>query len=336
MNRVDEAERALRICARDDRPRLDLFTAREDDAGGAAAGDCDLGDVSRRSDLDAGRARRRRQRVDERRGAAFRKPAGRDRVCFGRAEQQQHGGASRRPWPEKRSEDAAGGDGGAQRFALEPLAGEIGDGHRHPAKQTVRIGPAQRAESAAGLERLEQIGARRFVDRRRRRRRQCPQHPAYAGEAREELRILVRVFGRERADALSGSRGIAPQHQRRPAVDVRRTRAHIGSHDLEAVTRKIERADDAGIDRRGMRQPRAAPDSIRSLEDERLQPRLREERRRDEAVVTGADHDGVVGTAHHGRLTKRGLFVCFESSRFSWLTTGAPGCGGQHCAPARP
>src|SRR5207249_1968259 len=48
---------------------------------------------------------------------------------------------------------------------------------------------------------------------------------------------------------------------------------------------------DRRIDRRRMRQPRAPANAIRSLEDNRLQTCLREERRGDEAVVTTAnDH----------------------------------------------
>ena len=133
-------------------------------------------------------------------------------MSFAGAEHQQDRGAAGRPRPEKRAEHAAGGDRRAQRLALEPLARQIGDRHRHPAQQAIGVGLAKRAELAAGLQQLDDVAGAGVVDRRRRRRRHRAQHRADVREAVEKApgtarRPSVRTRGCWRSRARRRARG---------------------------------------------------------------------------------------------------------------------------------
>ena len=91
------------------------------------------------------------------------------------------------------------------------------------------------------------------------------------------------------------------------------------------MARERERLDDRRIDCRGVGQrraaeagrnlgrPRAAADATRTLEHERPQAGLREQGRRDQAVMAAADHDDV---GHFGlRIADCGLIVGFAARK---------------------
>ena len=177
------------------------------------------------------------KRIGEGLWSAGCEPAARHRVSFAGAEHQQHRGAAGRPWAEKRSEHATGGDRRPQRLAVEPFAGEIRDGHRHPAQQTVGVGLAERAEGASGLQHLDQIRRAGIVDRRRRCRGDRAEHAADSREAREETRVLLGVLLRECGNARTGASDVVPEDQR-AAVECRRARIGRRPHDPQAVTRR--------------------------------------------------------------------------------------------------
>ena len=187
-------------------------------------------------------------------------------------------GAAGRPRAEKRSEDAAGGDRRAQRLALEPLAGEVGDRHRHPAQQTVGVGLAERAERAPGFQQLDQIAGGGIVDRRRRRRRDRAQHAADLREAaRGSAGTASASFAENARIDCARARGVVPQHQR-AAVERRRARVGRRPHDPQAVLlerRAIARARD-----RSPRRARASDSESRGESGVRAQPPARSVRSR--------------------------------------------------------
>ena len=98
------------------------------------------------------------------------------------------------------------------------------------------------------------------------------------------------------------------------AAGHRRERA-VERQNLEAVLRQLQLADDLGPEQRhdvrtdGKLEPgddlfgdgRAA-DDVTPLDDEHLATRARQIRRRRQAVVPGADDDGVVLTRHAGTI----------------------------------
>ena len=309
VRRIDEIEqRASRIGVRDDLAgRHDLARA-EDHARRRLSLHDNLPDRRADPDLGAGLSGRAGERVADAADAAASGPPRRNRVPLAGPQPQEHGGAAARSRAQEGAECPAGRDGCRERFALEPFAGEIGGRHRQPSQQSVRVGLAERAKPPRGLEEIDQAGGGQMVDRRRQRLDQRPQHARDRGHAGQKSGIPLGVRGRERRDRARGPCGVGPDRQRPPVLR-RRPHARGRPHDLEAVARQVQRAEDGGIDRRPVRErrapeprgdlggDRAAPNLLGPLEDERFQAGFREERGSDEPVVTAADDDYVV----HGK-----------------------------------
>ena len=168
-------------------------------------------------------------------------------------------GAAGRPRAEERSEHAAGGDRRAQRLALEPFADEIGDRHRHPPQQPVRVGLAERAKPAAGLQELAEIG------RRSGRRatggaelETARSTPLIAPKLARNARVLFGVLRRERPDLPRprAPRSCQSMSERPSGVGAQASRRAERSAARGARARA--RRHDRGIDRRRVRQRRAA------------------------------------------------------------------------------
>ena len=234
-------------------------------------------------------------------------------MAFARAEHQQDGGAAGRPRAEERSEHAAGGDRRAQRLAVEPLAGQIGDRHRHPAQQPVGVGLAERAELPPGLSAARSgrraLGSSIDGGGAARRARSTPLIRAK----------LVRKRGYWSASFAENARicfaarvGVVPEHER---AAVQRRRARVGSRadDPQPMLHEPERAHDRRIDRRRVRErraaeprrdlarPRAAADAVAAFEDERLQARAwRSSAAVTSAVEPAADDDDVASLMVRG------------------------------------
>ena len=158
-------------------------------------------------------------------------------------------------------------------------------------------------------------------------------HRADAGEARQEARILLRVPGREGADLRGRPRRVVPQDER-AAVEHRRAGVRIRTDDAQAVALEAERAHEGGIDRRRMRErraaeaggelgrPRAAARALAALEDEHLPPAFREERRGHQTVHAAADHDHV--HRHHHETRETGTHVGTKHTKVIFFVIFVP------------
>ena len=214
------------------------------------------------------------------------------------------------PAPSRSSSAALPADHGPRNEPSTPPAAIVarsGSLSNHsPTRSAAAIGIQRSSRYASGLPSARNfrpvfssaisVGGARVVDAtaaatprpRAARRRSARSWSGSAGTARHRLR-------RERADLLRRARRVVPQDER-AAIERRRADVDIGSDDAQPVPHQPEPPHDARIDRRRVRQrrtekprrdlarARASPDALGPLEDERLQPRFRQQRGGDEPL----------------------------------------------------
>ena len=164
MNGIDEPEHgAARVGIRRDASRGDLLAIREHDAGCGSVVDDDLLNLGVDPNFSAGVPGRARQRLAHSTNSAASGPP-RNRVAFSGREPEEDRRAARRSGTDKGAEHTARGDRCAQRFAFEPFVREIGDRHRQPPQQPVRVGLAKRSELPSGREKVEEVRGGHAVD----------------------------------------------------------------------------------------------------------------------------------------------------------------------------
>ena len=248
----------------------------------------------------------------------------------------------RRPGAHRRVPNASRAEGAAKRLALDGFADEVRDGHRqHPQRLAPLLPPevpqaVQEREAAGGV----REGRRREV--RRLGRLDAGQEGAQRADPAVEgdVRLGIARLGpfaelRRRPDR------VAPQREAGP-VGGRGEGRHLRLDGAEAVRAEPEVTDDVvtetsdavGRNRRAhtgrdlLRGQRAARPAS-PLENQRPEPRLRQVRRRDQAVVAGPDHDRVVSLPGHAQaafLPRSPRRTCSAASRPDAPMIPPPGC----------
>ena len=296
----------LRVDRRGDGSRLDLLAAREDHSGDAPVLLQQPLDAGSGPDHGAEAARGARERRRQRAEAALHEHGRAGAVAVaGRRLEQQVRGRPGRPRARQHAVDAARRNHRGHERRLEPLLREVGDRHRAPAQQVLPVLAAQPAQRPAEAREREEIAQVEPLGVGRRQLQQTGEHRGDPRERRVELGIARRVPCREAAELGGRARGVAEQAEAAP-VRVRREDARLRQRPLQPVAREVERRDELRPqrtgrvrDRRGpeagmeLLRDRRAADRLATLDHDRLEAALREERRRGEPVRAAADHDDV-------------------------------------------
>ena len=289
--------------ARHDRS-LDLLPRGERDPGDPPAADEQCGDLRAGPHLGAGRGGRGLERPRQRRRAALgeRRLPRRTAVVSGGVGEEHERGACR-PRPHGGEERASCGERAAHGIGREPLADEVGGGHRHGPRELARVAGAQAPvgprEPQAGLP----VAGRARVEPRRRDLRKLAQEPRERADVGIEPRVGAPVLGRDGGELLGRAGRIGPERERRAAL-AQRQHADRRAHELEAVALELELRDDGRpqpTDRRHDAVQDAAG-ALAALDDHDPAARPRELGGADEPVVAAAGDDDVVA---HPRLRDR-------------------------------
>ncbi len=203
MRRIDEAhEGALGIGVGNDGSGENLFTRREHNASGDAVFHPNLGDVGSGANFSARLFRRGSHCESDGADATSGELSTSGGRWIGGGTQHQHERAAGRPRAEGGSEDAAGGDGGAQGFGVEELGDQIGNSHRSPAQDAIQILLAEISNGPARPEHAPKIATAGTVDIRRRERERFADDLADFTQRCSEVRVRDCVFLRPLRDFL--------------------------------------------------------------------------------------------------------------------------------------
>ena len=263
-----------------------------------------------RHDLSAVRLERRRQRVGDRAHAAACEAPRADRsVDVAHVVMQQDVSGARRVHAHCRADDAAARQVRLDEIRFEVLAEKVGDAHRVEADGVVDRLLAELRELLAQIDHLPDVPRPQRRRVRRRAHEQRADELALTHHVRRIALICVRiprVVTREFA-ALHVVIGVVAQN----VAGARDRHATAVRHDLQSVARQLQiaeelrpqqaahvgavRVDPAFLN---LTADRGAADPRVALQHQHLEARAREISRIGQAVVSGADDDGIV--ALHG------------------------------------
>ena len=309
-------ERDLRVRGRDDRGRVQLLAAAQDDAAHEAVGDGDLLDGRARAHFAAESHRGAPDGLGDRPHATHR-IAPRAEVSVADVADRVVGhdvGRARLVGAGPGADDPVDREHALQLGALEPAVEEIADARRHEAGRLGGGAYVEAAHSPREAQHLEQIARTARAQLRRRLQEERTEHVGEPRDPRLVVAEVGRVVLRELRHLFDVAARLVLEQQRAPVGkrDVGRThRQHSVSVPLEIEVAQDRRRHEAHHVRERrhleLRPPRLlgarrAADVVASFEHDRAQTGASEIRARDQPVVTAADDDRVVVIATaHGR-----------------------------------
>ena len=234
--------------ADDDGGRRQLVAVLEDDACRQAAAAEDAHHARAGAHRGPALFRDLDERVGERARSAADGHAAAERMRIEAEPLQQHAAGAGRHRPDRVAEDRVRRQRRAHQIVLEPLGGQIGDGHRHPAHDAREIAPAERARAASEAQQPPPVARRDLVDRRRRR----------LIDVGDDAPIRWVSFRNSlhRTASAGGTRLIEPAvstGSRWKTIDcavlTERGQRGIGRLELEAGAIEVQRAHDVAADR---------------------------------------------------------------------------------------
>ncbi len=226
---------------------------------------------------------------------------------------EQHRRRPGRPRSHRGVLDAAPGDRRTNRVRLERFGHEVCDGHGEDAGDRPPVVTAQASERSAKLEPGERIRQAGRFDIGRRPPGELAEEPGQRPNEPVEAGVGVGVVRGTDTEALGRSADIAPQRHCR-SVGRGCEGANPGRNERKTVPLEVEVAHDRRpqppnrVRKRRHADPGCklggdsrASDARRPFENDGLQPRATEIRRRDQTVVPATDDDGVVTLGRHLR-----------------------------------
>src|SRR5882724_11433356 len=212
INKIEES--ALGVDAGYDGFDGNLFTAGEHNAGNGSVFDANLLDFGVSADLRTGLFRGFGESMREVAKPATRKSSRANGVSITGGAHEKNGCGTSGPGTERRAENAASGNDGADEFGLEELRDEIRDGHGAPAEEIEDAVLAERAHAPARLKEVPEVFGAGLVDRRWRDRNKLVENSREVVERVGEFDEFSGVFGGDAGNAGSGLGVVVPEKER--------------------------------------------------------------------------------------------------------------------------